>query len=121
MWKAVVAAVGLLMWWGGPSSAAEADLPAATAADTELSHTITGRFVSYSHDDQEITLTDDNGEELIFTLEPDVVPRAGGRPVAFDQVQVGDRLTLTVADDENGDESVTALEVASAPAAPAAP
>lgn len=118
MWKAVVVAVGLLVWCVGPVPAAEVETQDAGMPE-EMSYAVTGAFVHYASDDQEITLRDDNGEELIMAVEPGVQLEIDGQPAAFDELQADDRLTLmVVVDDELGVEYVTAIQVARAVAAP---
>ena len=122
-------ATGLLTWCVmGPSPATVAAaavsseiLPAEPSEPSESPHAVTGAFVHYVPEDQEITVLDDNGEELILAVDPGVLPAVDGRTVAFDQLRDGDRLTLTVVGDDNGDEYVTSIQVARAPADPAAP
>ena len=104
-----------------PIAALADTLPTAPAVSGEAPHTVTGAFVSYAPEDQEITMRDDHGEELIFTVDPDTLPQVNGQTTAFDQLHAGDQLTLTVTDDDNGDEYVTAIQVARAPAASATP
>ena len=121
MWNVAVMIVGLLVGWAMPVAAANMEMPGVVAAPEEMSHTVTGGFVSYVPEDQEVTVLDDNGEELIFTVDPNVLPVINGQPAAFDQLRAGDRLTLTVVDDENGDEYVMAIQAARAPGISAAP
>ena len=128
MRNVAVVVVGLLMWslMGGPPAATAAVTPQdqaaafststeATPESADLPHTVTGEFVSYAPEDQEVTVRDDNDEELIFTVDPNALPSLNDQTVAFDRLRAGDRVTLTVADDENGDEYVTAIAVARAP------
>ena len=114
MWKAMVVAAGLLVWCAGPVSAAEAGLPDVTAPE-DASYTVTGAFVGYDAGNQEVTVHDDNDDEMVFFVEQDVAPTVNGQPAALDALRVGDRLTLTVTESESGDESVTALAATRAP------
>lgn len=81
-----------------------------------MSSTFTGTFVSYAEDRQEMTVTDENGEELVLTVDADVVPRAAGRTLTFAALHPGDQLHLTVVDEEDGAERITAIDVVPAPA-----
>ena len=105
-----------------PSVTPAAPPPAPSAAATpqtsdEIQHLLTGRFMSYSDEDEEITIVDDNGEELIFTVDPGVAPSKDGGPVAFDDLDESTWLTLTVLEGEDGAERVTGIVVTSPPAA----
>ena len=108
MWKAMVVAMGLLVWCVHPVSAAEAGLADVTAPE-DASYTVTGGFIGYSAENQEVTVQDDNGDEMVLFVAQHVAPTINGQPSALDALRAGDRLTLTVVEDEAGDESVTAL------------
>ncbi len=112
----------LLVMTATPLSA-RAAVDAPPAAETSLpddslnmSYTFMGTFISYAPDRQEITVTDENGEELILTVDAEVVPTRDGRTVTFADLHPADRLNLTVLDDENGSERITAIDMVRAPA-----
>lgn len=103
-----------------PEEASAPEASHATPDDaTDLAtpeHTLSGEFVSYSAEAQEVTIVDENDEELVFTVDPGVQPRAGGTTLPFDELRAGDQLTLTVVDAEDGTERVTAIDATRAPA-----
>ena len=109
---------------GEPAASAPEASPATPDEAVDLAtpeHSLSGEFVSYSAEDQEVTIVDENDEELIFTVDAGVQPRAGGRPLRFDELRAGDQLTLTVVDAEDGTERVTAVEATRTPAKSASP
>ena len=114
MWKAMVVTAGLLVWCAHPVSAAEAGLPDVTAPE-DASYTVTGTLAGYDADNQEVTVQDDNGDEMVFFVEQVMAPTLNGQPASLDALRAGDRLTLTVTESESGDESVTALAATRAP------
>ncbi len=104
--------------------AASAEQPSASDDSVDLlapEHTIVGSFVRYAPDDQELTIVDENDEELIFAVDNGVLPSAGGRALPFGELHAGDQLALTVIDAEDGSERVTAIDVTHAPVNAATP
>ena len=125
-WAIIIGLVALMTGWTprvhaeapppSPAPAAESDAPDDSVDLLAPEHTLVGSFVSYAADDQEVTVLDENEEELIFAVDPGVLPTAGGTTVPFSALHVGDQLALTVIDVEDGTERVTAIDVTRAPA-----
>ena len=130
-WTVIAGLVALTGGWITCAQAAPIQSPDAPVAESAApddavdlrapEHTIVGSFAGYAPDDQELTIIDENDEELIFAVDNGVLPSAGGRALPFGELHAGDQLALTVIDAEDGSERVTAIDVTRAPVKAATP